>query len=126
MRWAAEALRALKKTNRRTPLRSAARSSRTVASPFSSSIRFGGWSRIVAARWTTVSTPRSAWRTRYGSDISPEVAERDLHIDPPLAQAPRLSHQAAHVLAPLQQQRQQSRSDAPGGAGQQQHGAHHP
>src|SRR5664279_4045785 len=52
-------------------LRAAERSSRTVARPFSSSIRFGGWSRIVAARWITVSTPRSACRTRCGSDISP-------------------------------------------------------
>ena len=64
VRCAAPALSALKKAKRCTPLRSAARSSRTVASPFSSSIRRGGWSRIVAARWTTVSTPRSAWRTR--------------------------------------------------------------
>ena len=64
VRCAADVFSALKKTKRRTPLRSAARSSRTVASPFSSSIRCGGWSRIVAARCTTVSTPRSAWRTR--------------------------------------------------------------
>ena len=51
-----------------------------------------------------------------------EVAEGDLHVDPALAEPPRLAHQAAHVLAALQQQRQQPRADAAGGPGQQQHG----
>ena len=46
----------------RRPAASAARRSRAVARPFSSSTRRAGWSRIAAARWITVSTPRSAWR----------------------------------------------------------------
>jgi nucleoside-diphosphate-sugar epimerase len=50
-----------------------------------------------------------------------EVSERDLDVDPVLAEPPRLPHQAAHVLAALEQQRQQPRSDASGGPRQQQH-----
>ncbi len=34
-----------------------------------------------------------------------EVAERDLHVDPPWSQPPWLAHEAAHVLALLEQQR---------------------
>ncbi len=121
MRCAAEASSALKKTKRRTPLRSAARSSRTVASPFSSSILWGGWSRIVAARWIDGVDPAQRLAHQVGVGHLAEVAERDLHVDPPLAQPPRLAHQAAHLLALLQQQRQQARSDASGGPCQQQH-----
>ena len=50
-----------------------------------------------------------------------EVAESDLHVDPALAEPPRLAHQAAHVYAALEQQRQQPRSNASGCSGQQQH-----
>ncbi len=38
-----------------------------VASPFSSSTRAWGSSRIAAARWITVCAPRSAWRCRWRS-----------------------------------------------------------
>ena len=62
VRWKVVAFIALKKTNRFAPALSADRSRRRVARPFSSSIVPRGWSRIVAARWTTVSTPRRAWR----------------------------------------------------------------
>ena len=51
-----------KKTNRRTPARSAACTSRQVATPDSSSMEPCGWSRMTEARCTTVSTSRSAWR----------------------------------------------------------------
>ncbi len=73
MRWNSVAPIALKKRKRFTPARSAERSSRTVASPFSSSIVPRGWSRIVAARWITVSTPRIAWRIENGSARSPSA-----------------------------------------------------
>jgi hypothetical protein len=45
-----EAPSAEKNTNRSTPVRSAARSRRSVATAFSSSIEARGWSRIAAAR----------------------------------------------------------------------------
>ena len=64
-------------------------------SPFSSSIVPVGWSRMLAARWITVSTPRIAWRIENGSR---EVAERDLDVDPVRAEPPRVAHEHAHVL----------------------------
>src|SRR3954465_9230485 len=64
---------ALKNTKRLVRARSAARTSRSVATPFSSSIEARGWSRIVAARCTTVSTPRSALRNDAGSERSPSA-----------------------------------------------------
>ena len=60
--WCGVAPRAEKKTKCSTPACSAARSSRQVAMPASSSIVACGWSRGEAARWTTVRAPRSAWR----------------------------------------------------------------
>src|SRR3954466_9595780 len=62
-----------KKTNRLVRARSAARTSRKVATPFSSSMEARGWSRIAAARWITVSTPRRALRNEAGSDRSPSA-----------------------------------------------------
>src|SRR3954453_16269334 len=62
-----------KNTNRSTPARSAASTIRQVAIPLSSSIEPCGWSRIEAARCTTVSTPRSALRNEGGSDRSPSA-----------------------------------------------------
>ena len=62
-----------KNTNRRAPARSAARTSRSVATPFSSSIEARGWSRMEAARWITVSTPRSAFRNDAGFARSPRA-----------------------------------------------------
>jgi hypothetical protein len=50
-----------------------------------------------------------------------EVPQRDLHVDPPRPQAARVADQAAHVLAALEEQRQQPRADAAGRPGQQQH-----
>src|SRR4051794_3276077 len=41
--------------------------------PLSSSIDPPGWSRIVAARWTTVLTPRNALRNEGGSARSPRA-----------------------------------------------------
>ena len=55
------------------PARSAARTSRQVATPGELLDRAAGWSRITDARWTTVSTPRSAWRNDRGSDRSPSA-----------------------------------------------------
>ena len=65
--------RAEKKMKRRAPARSAARTSRSVATAFSSSIDARGWSRIDAARWITVWTPRSAFRNEGGSARSPSA-----------------------------------------------------
>src|SRR3954451_19720736 len=62
-----------KNTKRFVRARSAARTSRSVATPFSSSIEARGWSRIAAARWITVSTPRRAFRKEAGSDRSPSA-----------------------------------------------------
>src|SRR4051812_19932236 len=64
---------ALKNTNRSVRARSAARTRRYVATAFSSSSDARGWSRIDAARCTTVSTPRSALRNEAGSDRSPRA-----------------------------------------------------
>ena len=50
-----------------------------------------------------------------------EVAERDLHVDPVGTEAARLADEAAHVLATLEQHRQQPRSDASSRPRQQQH-----
>ena len=84
-----------KNTKRRAPARSAARTSRSVATALSSSIEARGWSRIDAARWITVCTPRSALRNerRIG-----QVAERDLHPYPVVAQPARIAHEAANRL----------------------------
>src|SRR4051794_19377499 len=63
-----------KKRKRCTPPRSAARSSRAVATAFSSSIEAPpSWSRIAAARWITVSTPRRALRNEAGLERSPSA-----------------------------------------------------
>src|SRR3954453_47744 len=62
-----------KNTNRLVRARSAARTSRKVATPFSSSMEARGWSRMAAARWITVSTPRRALRNEAGSDRSPSA-----------------------------------------------------
>ena len=62
-----------KNTKRRAPARSAALTSRSVATAFSSSIEARGSSRIAAARCTTVSTPRSAFRNEGGSARSPRA-----------------------------------------------------
>src|SRR3954452_3030677 len=64
---------ALKKTKRRTPAASAAWTMRHVAMPLSSSIEPRGWSRMAAARCTTVVTPRSALRNDGGSARSPRA-----------------------------------------------------
>ena len=71
--WAL-APRAEKNTNREAPARSAARTRRTVASPFRASSEPDGWSRMDAPRWTTVCTPRSAWRNVPGSARSPRAS----------------------------------------------------
>ena len=50
-----------------------------------------------------------------------EIAERDLNADPLLAEAARISDQAADGRAAGRQPPQQGHSDRPGRAGQQQH-----
>ena len=93
---------------------------RHVATALVSSIEPPGWSRMAAARCTTVSTPaqRVAKRRRVG-----EVAEGDLHAHALGAQAPRVAHQAAHRAPGGGQARQQRGADEAGGAGEQQHAA---
>ena len=113
-----EAPSAEKNTNRSTPARSAARTRRHVATPASSSIEPVGWSRITEARWTTVSTPRSAWRNERWSD---EVSERDLHPDPLDAESPGVAHEAAHRHSGCGQPSQQRHPDRPRGSREQQH-----
>ena len=120
VRWKPVAPIAEKKTKRSTPARSAERSRRTVASPLSSSIVPPGWSRIVAARWITVSTPRIAWRIEKGSR---EVAERDLDVDPVLAELPRVADEHAHLVALGEQRGQQLAADHAGCSREQDHAA---
>src|SRR5690242_9645356 len=62
-----------KNRKRFTPPRSAPRSSRAVATAFTSSIDAPSRSRMAAAKWITVSTPRSAWRNEAGFDRSPSA-----------------------------------------------------
>ena len=108
VRLCADALWALKKTKRSTPARCAACTMRHVATALVSSIEPPGWSRMAAARCTTVSTPRSALRNDAGSR---EVAEGDLHAHALGAQAPRVAHQAAHRAPGGGQARQQRGAD---------------
>ena len=120
-RWWVEAPSTEKNTKRSTPWRCAARTIRQVAIPFSSSIEPRGWSRIEAARCTTVSTPRIALRNDGGSV---EVAERDLHAHALGAQAPGIAHQAAN-LGPFGEQAPQQRgAHQAGRAGKQQHASY--
>ena len=91
-----------------------------VASPLSSSIVPPGWSRIVAARWMTVSTPRIACRIESGSA---EVAESDLDVDPMLPELPRIANEHPHLLAGREQLRQELPADDAGCSRQQDHAA---
>ena len=121
MRWAAEALRALKKTKRSYPaaLGGAQQPYRRQPVQLLDPVR-----RLVADRRRQVDhgvDPAQRLPHQVGVRHLAEVAERDLHVDPALAEPPRLADQAAHVLAALQQQRQQARADAAGCPGQQQH-----
>src|SRR5437764_2385981 len=70
-----EAPIAEKKMKRSTPACSAARTSRSVPSPLTSSIvaRSRSWSRMAAARWTTVVTPRRALRNDDASERLPSA-----------------------------------------------------
>ena len=102
--------------NRFTPARSAARTSRSVATASSSSIEPPGWSRIAAARWTTVSTPRIALRNDAGFA---QVAERDLHAHALGPEPARVAHEAADGLAGGRQAAQERRADRAGGAGEE-------
>src|SRR3954452_22465417 len=62
-----------KKRKRFTPLRSDARRRRAVATALTSSIDAPSRSRMAAARWITVSTPRSALRKDAGLARSPSA-----------------------------------------------------
>ena len=91
---------------------------RQVAIPLSSSIEPRGWSRIEAARWTTVSTPLRALRNEGGSARSPSaICTRTRCASEPA----RIAHQAAHRLAFGEQAPQQPRAHQAGCAGKQQH-----
>src|ERR1700753_2248931 len=95
VRWAAPASRALKKTKRRTPARSAACSRRTGARPLSSSGRGRG---LVADRRRQVDDGVDAAQgLAHGVGIGEvaEIAERDLHVDPSRAELARVGAQAA-------------------------------
>ena len=118
VRWKLVAPRALKKTNRRTPACSAAASRRWVPSAVISSTFRGGWSRIAAARWMTVSTPRTAFRSPRGIA---EVGERELDADALGPEPPRIADEAADLVALVQQHRQQCRAHDTGPSGQQNH-----
>ena len=78
VRWNSVAPIAEKKTKRRRPRLRRAAVARCQAVELLD--RGGGWSRIDAARWITVSTPRSAWRVIRGSPSS---------VKSPSASAPR-------------------------------------
>ena len=111
MRWNSVAPSAEKKTKRSTPARSAARSSRAVASPFSSSIRRVG---LVADRRREVDhRVDAAQRLALQMAVAEarQVAERDLHLDPLAAQPARVADQARTSSPRLEQQRQQRPAD---------------
>ena len=116
--WCGVAPSAEKKTKCSTPALSAARSSRQVAMPASSSIVACGWSRWEAARWTTTRAPRMAWRKRAGIG---QVADRDLDPHALGAEAARVADEAADRLAARREAPQQRGADEPGGAGEEQH-----
>ena len=82
-----------------------------MARPFSSSTRAWGSSRIAAARWITVS--RSAQRLALQVAVAEagQVAERDLDVDPVAAEAARVADQRPHVVARLEQEREQRPAD---------------
>ncbi len=86
--------------------------------PSSSSIEPRGWSRIAAARCTTVWTP--AHGVAEGGRVG-EVAEGDLHPHALGAEPPRVAHEAAHLRAFGQQAAQQRRAHQAGRAGKQEH-----
>ena len=91
---------------------------RHVAMPLSSSIEPRGWSRIDAARCTTVSTPRSALRKEGGSARSPSaICTRTRWV----AQPPRVANEAAHVGSFGHQAAKQRGADEAGRAGKEQH-----
>ena len=50
-----------------------------------------------------------------------QVPERDLHVDPMAAEAPRVAHQRPHVVARLQQEREQRPAHGSARPGQQDH-----
>ena len=92
-----------------------------MASPLSSSTGAAGWSRIAAARWITVSAPRSAPRTHARVGEIDEVAEDHSDLDPEPAEPTRVADQDAHVLAALEQLRQQRAAHRPRRPGDQNH-----
>ena len=96
-------------TKWRAPTRSAARRSRQAASPLSSSTVARGWSRAPPARWTTVSTPRSA--LRHDGRVG-EVADRQLDPHALRSEPPRVAHQAADGRAARDQPPHDARGPA--------------
>ncbi len=100
VRWKLVAPIAEKKTKRSTPARSAARSRRTVPSPFTSSSRRGGWSRIVAPRWIDGLDP--AHRVPEPVRVA-EVGEGDLDVDPLRPEPARIADERANRVPPLEE-----------------------
>ena len=92
-----------------------------MASPLSSSTGALGWSRIAAARWITVSTPRKRLASDPRIGEVGQVAEREADLHPQPAQPPRIADQDADLLAALEQQRQERPAHRPRGAGHQDH-----
>ncbi len=121
LRWWVEAPSTEKNTKRSTPWRSAASTMRQVAMPLSSSIDPRGWSRIEAARCTTVRTPRSALRNDGGSVRSPSAICTRTRWAP----SRRGSRTRQRTSVPVgQQARQQRRAHQAGRAGKQQHASY--
>ena len=92
-----------------------------MASPLSSSTGAAGWSRIAAARWTTVSTP--AQRLAHDARVAEldQVAERDPHLDPQPPELARVADQHPDLVAALEQLRHQRLPDGPRRSGHQDH-----
>ena len=72
-----------------------------------------------------MSTPRSAWRETRGSRELDEVSERDPHLDPQPAELARVAHEDPHLVAALEQLRDQGPAHGPGRAGHQDHARAH-
>ena len=113
------AFMAEKKTKRFTPARSAARTSRSVAIAFSSSIEPRGWSRIEAARWTTVCDAAQRVPERRRID---QVAQRYLHPHALVAEAALVAHQGAYRAAVGGEPAQERGADRSRGAREKDHG----
>ena len=67
-----------------------------------------------------MSTPRSAWRDARVGEVD-EVAERELNLDPQPSEPARVADQHPHLVAALEQLREERLAHRPGRAGEQDH-----